>query len=240
MKNLSLLSILTIFIFLLSFPSSFAQEYTRWHLPEGATARYGKGSIRTLAYFPDGTRLAVRSSIGIWIYDTRTGEELDLLTGDRWDISAMALSPDGKTVAVASGRNIILRDPLTGDEKNVLAGHTANVYSLIFSPTGAFSPDGQTLASGSYKKIYISDLATGKHTATLAGHSNWIESVAFSPDGQTLASGSDDCSAGAIMGFDIFSKSKPKMIKISPISTNLRHITPPRCKAPESKFEFFG
>ena len=74
MKNLNPLSILIIFILLLSSLSSSAQEeYTRWHLPEGAIARYGKGSIRELAYFPDGTRLAVRSSIGIWIYDTRTG-----------------------------------------------------------------------------------------------------------------------------------------------------------------------
>ena len=82
MKNLNLLSILIIFIFLLSFSSSSAQEYTRWHLPEGAIARLGKGNIEELVYFPDGTRLAVRSSIGIWVYDTLTGEEVELLIGD--------------------------------------------------------------------------------------------------------------------------------------------------------------
>ena len=43
MKNLNLLSILIILLFLLSLSSGFAQEYTRWHLPEGAIARYGKG-----------------------------------------------------------------------------------------------------------------------------------------------------------------------------------------------------
>ena len=83
MKNLNVLSILIVFIFLLSFSSSSAQEYTRWHLPEGAIVRFGKGRVFGFTYFPDGTRLAVKSSIGIWIYDARTGEELDLLTGDK-------------------------------------------------------------------------------------------------------------------------------------------------------------
>ena len=137
MKNLNPLPILITFIFLMSFSSSSAQEeYTQWHLPEGAIARYGKGSIRELVYFPDSTRLAVRSSIGIWIYDTRTGEELDLLTGDMWDVRTMAFSPDGKTFAVASGGIVRLLDLDTMDQKDVLAGHTRQVYALAFSPIG--------------------------------------------------------------------------------------------------------
>ena len=39
-------------------PSSFAQEYTQWGLPEGAKARIGKGTINEIAYSPDGTQLA--------------------------------------------------------------------------------------------------------------------------------------------------------------------------------------
>ena len=55
--------------------SSFAQDYTQWGLPEGAKTRLGKGHITgNIAYSPDGTRLAMASSIGIWIYDTHTGE----------------------------------------------------------------------------------------------------------------------------------------------------------------------
>ena len=86
---------------LISFSSSFAQQYTQWHLPEGAIARFGKGRVKGIAYFPDGTRLAVKSTIGIWIYDVRTGEELDLLTGDMRGNRAMAFSPDGKGSSVA-------------------------------------------------------------------------------------------------------------------------------------------
>ena len=61
--------------------NTFAQDSPQWHLPEGATARLGKGWIREIAYSPDGTRLAVAGSIGIWLYDAQTDEALDLLTG---------------------------------------------------------------------------------------------------------------------------------------------------------------
>ena len=63
-------------------PNTYAQDYTKWGLPEGAKARLGKGWITgEIAYLLDGSRLAVAGSIGTWIYDTKTGVELDLLIG---------------------------------------------------------------------------------------------------------------------------------------------------------------
>ena len=51
--------------------NTFAQDYTQWGLPEGAKMRLGKGRLSgSIAYSPDGTRLAVASNIGIWLYDT--------------------------------------------------------------------------------------------------------------------------------------------------------------------------
>ena len=75
----SMLTLITVSI--ISSQTTFAQDYTQRGLPEGAQARLGKGSISEITYSPDGARLAVASSIGIWIYDVRSGEELDLLTG---------------------------------------------------------------------------------------------------------------------------------------------------------------
>ena len=80
MKKLIQLTVLIIVVSVLSISICFSQEYTRWHLPERAVQRFGKGIIRDIAYFPDGNQIAVSSSIGIWIYDVNTGEELDLLT----------------------------------------------------------------------------------------------------------------------------------------------------------------
>ena len=62
--------------------NNMAQDISQWGLPDGAKARLGKGNIfGEIAYSPDGTKLAVASSIGIWIYDAQTGKELDLFTG---------------------------------------------------------------------------------------------------------------------------------------------------------------
>ena len=59
----------------------FVKDYAKWHLPKGAKLRLGKGYINEITYSPDSSRLAVASSIGIWVYDAETGEELDLFTG---------------------------------------------------------------------------------------------------------------------------------------------------------------
>lgn len=56
-----------------------AQEYTQWALPEDAIARLGKGRIEDMQYSPDGTLLAVATTIGIWLYDTETYQERSLL-----------------------------------------------------------------------------------------------------------------------------------------------------------------
>ena len=69
------------FLMLICVSQSFAEYYSRLGLPEGAIARLGKGEIRDIAYSPDGSRLAVAGSLGIWVYDVSSGEELALLTG---------------------------------------------------------------------------------------------------------------------------------------------------------------
>ena len=64
----TLVTLFTLFSF-----STSAADYTRWELPEGAKARLGKGNLSGgIAYSPDGTRLAVGGSIGVWLYDTAT------------------------------------------------------------------------------------------------------------------------------------------------------------------------
>ena len=59
-------------------------------LPEGAKARLGKGYTTEIVYSPDSTRLAGANSIGIWIYDAQTGEELDLLVGHTSRVNRVA------------------------------------------------------------------------------------------------------------------------------------------------------
>ncbi len=102
-----------LFISTLLLSNSVAQDYTKWGLPEGAKARLGKGTLSfddNIAYSPDGTRLAVASRIGIWIYDAQTYQELSLFTGY---VESVAFSPNGKTLASIgvdkTGQNYIIR-----------------------------------------------------------------------------------------------------------------------------------
>ena len=140
----------------LNITTSFAQDSTQVNLPDGARARLGKGRIVQIAYSPDGSRLAVGSSIGIWIYDARTGAEMALIGGHTSYVESVAFSPDGTILATGTsntlagysgGRNYIgtvrLWDANTGTLLNTFTGHTNWVNSI------AFSPDGTTLASGS-------------------------------------------------------------------------------------------
>ena len=54
-------------------PIGFAQDYTKWELPEGAFARLGKGSVTgDIVFSPDSTIIAIPISIGIWLYDAQT------------------------------------------------------------------------------------------------------------------------------------------------------------------------
>ena len=165
-------------------------NYMQLGLPKEAKARFGKGAATEIQYSPDGTRFAVASTIGIWLYDAKTGQEIDLLTGHTDFVSCIAFSPDGRTLASGSEDSTIrLWDVNTGQHKKTLTGHTSNVYSV------SFSPDGRTLASGGSDldaAIRLWDTATGKHKQTFKGHPGYVSSVAFSPDGKTLASGSAD------------------------------------------------
>ncbi len=184
--NLNLL----LFVSALCLPHSFAQDSPQWGLPESAKACLGKGIIREIQYSPDGTRLAVASSIGIWLYDTANHQEIALLAGHT-SIESVAFSPDGGTIAGGSrGATIQLWDADTGEPLRSFTGHRSKVTSVVFSP------DGRKLASasGDYTaRLWRTD--TGQHLRTLKGHAGRVSSVVFSPDGRTLASASGDYTA---------------------------------------------
>ena len=77
-------------------------QHTQMNLPKGVVARLGKGSINRIQYSPDGTRLAVASTIGIWLYDTTTHREVALITSPAGGVYTVAFSPDGKVLASGS------------------------------------------------------------------------------------------------------------------------------------------
>ena len=186
--------------------NAFAQESPQWHLPEGATVRLGKGSINEIAYSPDSTRLAVASSIGIWMYDSKTGEALDLLAPNT-GVESMSFSPDGQILATGNwDGNVRLWHATTGEFLQTIPGHPSlrNFYSAPRNNV-VFSPNGNTLAVGSRDNtVFLWNVNTGKQLHTFIGHTTLnteaASSISFSLDGKILASSSSDYVDGEVKG----------------------------------------
>ncbi len=163
------------------------ENYFENYLPEDAIARFGKGYVFDMQYAPDGSKFAVASTIGIWIYDTQTWEERNLLTGHTHYITAVKFSPDGKTLASTScwgDYTVCIWDVSTGESRAILAEHTDDINSIVFSPSS------DTLASaGKDQTIRLWNVSTGELKKTLDGHKDEINTLTFNPDGSMLASG---------------------------------------------------
>ena len=144
-------------------PQSFVDKMS---LPEGAKLRLGKGTLDDVTYSPDGTRLAVVSSIGIRIYDANTYQELSLLTGHKFDSRSAVFSPDGKILATKNNyftRHLYLWDVETGSLLHTLPGPftSARAISVAF--------DAQTLISvWEDDTLRFWDIGTGTLTHTVS------------------------------------------------------------------------
>ncbi len=187
---------LSLFIYI---PHTAAVDTSTLNLPIGAKARLGKGSISGLAISPDRTRFAVASSVGIWIHDTDTGEELSLFTGlgllgKGLEIDSIVFSSDGKTIASGnSDGSVMLWDAETGLVQRTYQKHTVGESVTHV----AFGPDGKVLASTSANgNLHIYDVTTGvvlrSESPVSNGQKISFTSIAFSHDGKRLAGSSSD------------------------------------------------
>ena len=164
-----------------------AQDYTQFSLPEGAKARLGKGDIGEVQFSPDGSRLAISSSIGIWFYDPTTGKALDLLPQtDSTSAFAFAYSPDGTTIARAINNSKVgFWDVTTKQRIGTLTKYGREITAI------AYAPDGTRIVSGnSDNAVRVWDTTTMQRIGTLSGyHTGGVTAVAYAPDGTTIATG---------------------------------------------------
>jgi HEAT repeats/WD domain, G-beta repeat len=152
------------------------------------------GSVRSVAWSPDGTRIASGSddkTVQLW--DAANGGHSLTISGHPAKVLAVAWSPDGRRIA--SGNNdgtIQVWDASTG--RNVF---TYGVHGEFKVTAATCSPNGKYVAFGiDNKTVQVWDASSGEHVYTYQGHSNaslgLIDAVAWSPDGRRIASGSLD------------------------------------------------
>ena len=192
--NLLLRVLLLSLISTLYLPNSIAQNYTQMRLPEGAKARLGKGNIKDLLYSPNGNVLAVVSSIGIWLYDTETYQELTLLPIPKNRSRALAhrirktkFSVDGQTLVSWTEENVILIwNVATGEQKEII-----NRDGI------SFSSNGQKLTiEAENKTIELLKRDNENVEKPLKEKDEKDVKIAYSPDGQTYATTDDDYNMG--------------------------------------------
>ena len=145
------------------------------------------GWVSSVAWSPDGSRLASGVEGTVRISDAATGTKLTTLLGHTGWVRSVAWSPDGTRLASGAAGTVRVWDATTGAELVSLSGHTAWVRAV------AWSPDGRRLASaGDERSVRVWDVPSGAQLAVLSGNRSGVKSLAWSPDGRSLASAGDD------------------------------------------------
>ena len=204
MKKIGLLFI--VFLLIIGFLSngSLAQDYTQWQLPEGAKMRLGKGWIRDISFSPDGSRFAVATMIGIWIYDAHTGTEIALLNETPRRIWALAFAPDGERLASydANGK-VQVRNTVTGEPpltfqltERVISGYR-NPRHLVFLEDGRQLAIATMNSAGPVIRVWDLNAETGQRLPKEIEMDTTVEwwrtsLLKLSSDGRFLAAATED------------------------------------------------
>jgi WD40 repeat protein len=142
------------------------------------------GSIRCLAYAPDGKMLASGSYDTSAILWDLTGRRARATLPDHGaGVYALAFSPDGKTLATAAA-NVVRLWSVPGGKLRARIDWPAQPILAL-----AFSADGTHLAGTADTHVaWCNPTARQPRAVQLGAHSSTVWWLAFAPDGETLAS----------------------------------------------------
>lgn len=164
-----------------------------------------------IAYFPDGSMVAISAGRAIQLWNPATLEMIAAFDVGR-TATALAFTPDGTLLAINLGSGgIVLWDMAANVQKAAITGSIQPDAALVFSPDG-------TLLAGSTTdyKVHLWRAADATEAAVMSGHSRYVYDFAFSPDMTVLVTASYDesirlwdLSSGAELGAMIGSEAQP-------------------------------
>ncbi len=150
----------------------------------------------SLAFSPDGARVAANGCFRAVVWDRATGKvERVIRHADTDALTALAFAPDGERLAIGYGKTAEVHRLDKKERSVVLSGHTLFVRAV------GFTPDGRTaMTAGSDGTVRFWDAATGAQLRVFDWGIGRVYSAAFSPDGLTCAAGGEN---GQIVVWDV-------------------------------------
>src|SRR5262249_47319900 len=160
-------------------------DITVWDLATGRKAVTLRG--RSLAFSPDGRRLAFGHGNAVTVHDLDAGRDVLTLKGHTAEVLAVALDGEGRIAS--GGRDRTVRVWAAGQSLQELRGHTGPVSGLVFHPGGRrLASASMDPVQGGKGEVILWDTGTGRAVLSLPGN----VAVAFSADGTRLAAASSD------------------------------------------------
>ena len=170
-------------------------EGITWALPEGATARLGKGNFRSVKPSPNGTYFAVGTGMGLWWYEMSSKSPIALWETERGMISTVDFSQDSEWIAIANYDGVIKVVDIQSGEYLAQMKRTEehNIYWHIH-----FSPDHKWIATANFSGIVeVLDVHRGVCLAEMDRGERDVKGadiyrLEFSPNGQYVAATADN------------------------------------------------
>ncbi len=158
----------------------------------------------TVAWSPDGRRIAAGGNGDVQVFDASTGGNISYYGYHGGTVHDVAWSADGAYIAVATSNIVQVWSIATGKNVYTYTQHAADVFAVAWSPAGTPTASrGPRIASADGSGIVmVWDALTGNHVYTYRGHADYypghytsgaaVNSVAWSPNGEQIATASSD------------------------------------------------
>lgn len=155
------------------------------------TLRGHRGAVTSVAYFPDGSRIAsgsADSTVRVW--EVSTGKVVLLLTGHAGGVSTVDVSPDGSLIATGSrDKTVRIWDASNGTViRKISEGLSQGIYQVRFRPDGKYVG----VATWEFKRPsvrgfgHVYEVSSGALVRRIDGSTHPASAIDFSPDGKTI------------------------------------------------------